>query len=162
MKRITYLLSIGLIISLLGCGATTVTKDTPVPATPTVATTPTPALSIDETLTAMFGDRLVSKSVNPLGPEFSVNAKGVLITFKYAEKNNAKVEHEIAQVVRELAKTGVDIPMIGIWVRSPTGGIQNGSLTYFDRVNIQELAALDDVAMFSRAKEHRTDVNAIP
>ena len=44
MKKIMYLLSIGLMISLLGCGTTTTTKETPAHTTP--PTTPSPAVPV--------------------------------------------------------------------------------------------------------------------
>ena len=42
MKKIMYLLSIGLMVSLLGCGSTTATKEMPVSAPATKVTTPAP------------------------------------------------------------------------------------------------------------------------
>ena len=117
-------------------------------------------LTIEETLTSVLGDRIISKSINPLGPEFSANAKGVLVTFKYLEKDNVKVDHEVAQLIRELAKTGENINMISIWVRSEKGEIPDEiSATEFNRVNIQELALLSDTEMFTKAKKHSTDVS---
>ena len=42
MKKIMYLLSIGLMVTLLGCGTTTTTKETPAPITPPTTTAPSP------------------------------------------------------------------------------------------------------------------------
>ena len=42
MKKILYLLSIGLMVTLLGCGSTTATKEMPIPAPATKVTTPAP------------------------------------------------------------------------------------------------------------------------
>ena len=115
-------------------------------------------LTIDETLTSVLGDRIVTKFINPL----ESNAKGVLVTFKYLEKDNTKVDHETTQLIRELAKTGENITNITVWTRSPNGGLQNISRTEFSNMNIQELALLSDTEMLAKAKDHSVDVTLAP
>ena len=127
-----------------------------------VGVSPLPILTIEETLTSILGDRIIDKNIANIGPDYSPNAKGINITFKYLQKDNKEVDREVTQLIRELAKTGVDIPIINIWVRSPIGGLKDEiSITRFNNVNIQELALLDDVTMLSKAKSHWVDVDKV-